>query len=42
MTPVSTCCGAPMRIGGNGKEGTHYLICKKCNQACDVKTKKGK
>ena len=37
MIEVSKCCGAPVTVGGDGT--THYYICSKCQQSCDVKAK---
>jgi hypothetical protein len=34
--PASACCGAPVRLAGGAREGTHYFICAKCSQACSV------
>jgi hypothetical protein len=36
----SDCCNAPIKIGGDDKEGTHYYICTKCDKACDPKEEK--
>jgi hypothetical protein len=30
----SMCCAAPVRVAGEGE--THYHICNKCHDACDV------
>lgn len=34
--PLSECCQAPIKIGGDDKEGTHYYVCTKCDEACDA------
>ena len=30
---VSLCCGASMKVGGEGS--THYFICEECGKVCD-------
>ena len=35
--PLSNCCHAPMTVGGEGT--THYYVCTKCGDACDVATR---
>jgi len=32
---VSSCCNAPVKVGGRGM--THYYVCDKCGKACDGK-----
>lgn len=39
----SSCCGAPVTIGGDdddidgkGLGGTHYFICSECDDSCDT------
>uniref|UniRef100_A0A6M3KWT7 Uncharacterized protein n=1 Tax=viral metagenome TaxID=1070528 RepID=A0A6M3KWT7_9ZZZZ len=32
----SNCCNAPVKVGGEFNEGTHYYICTKCDKPCDV------
>ncbi len=32
----SKCCNATVTIGGDDQEGTHYFICSKCNNPCDL------
>jgi hypothetical protein len=34
-TRISMCCQAPVFVGGDDREGTHYYICEKCNKPCD-------
>ena len=34
MNSVSKCCRAPVTVGGAGS--THYHVCSKCDEACDV------
>lgn len=34
-TRISTCCQAPVFVGGDDKEGTHYYVCEKCSKPCD-------
>lgn len=36
---VSDCCKAPVVVGG--ERTTHYYICTKCGNPCDVEKKKG-
>jgi len=31
---ISKCCKKPVKVGGKGT--THYYVCTKCKQACDV------
>ena len=33
----SKCCDADVSIGGDDEEGTHYYLCCKCGEACDLK-----
>lgn len=32
----SDCHQATVTIGGDGNEGTHYYVCSKCNEPCDL------
>jgi hypothetical protein len=32
----SDCCQATVTIGGDNREGTHYYVCSKCNNICDL------
>ncbi len=32
----SDCCRTSTYIGGDDREGTHYYVCNKCKQICDV------
>jgi len=34
FAPLSLCCNAPVKAGGTGI--THYYICTKCGEACDI------
>jgi hypothetical protein len=36
----SECCLAPMTIGGDDREGTHYFVCTKCGKACNTTIRK--
>lgn len=33
ITAVSSCCGKPMKVGGEGI--THFLVCESCQKPCD-------
>lgn len=33
---LSACCHAPVIVGGDDEEGTHYYVCTKCKDVCDV------
>jgi len=33
---LSNCCNAPIKVDGDDTEGTHYYVCTKCNNPCDV------
>ncbi len=42
--PLSTCCNAPLKIGGNDSEEspegqTHYYVCSKCGKECSAVAK---
>lgn len=37
MADVSTCCGAPVRVGGDEDEGTRYYVCDGCGRPCDAR-----
>ena len=32
----SNCCSAPVIIGGDDSEGTHYYVCTSCKEPCDL------
>lgn len=34
---VSTCCGKPVLVAGDDREGTHYYVCTGCGKPCDAK-----
>lgn len=34
--PLSKCHNAPLTIGGDDHEGTHYYVCSTCNDMCDL------
>lgn len=36
MAKKSKCCNEQIRIEGDNKEGTHYYVCTKCDQPCDI------
>jgi len=33
---ISLYCKAPVKIGGDDEEGTHYYTCTKCDESCDL------
>ena len=38
ITPyLSNCCLLPAFVDGKDEEGTHYFVCSKCGNPCDVK-----
>src|ERR1017187_1120896 len=37
---LSTCCGAPVHVGG-GSGPTHYYVCSRCGKACDTRREPG-
>lgn len=34
--PLSKCCRAAVKVGGDEREGTHYYVCTKCGEPCDA------
>ncbi|MDD4892419.1 MAG: hypothetical protein PHH73_00270 [Candidatus Rickettsiella isopodorum] len=38
----SRCCNADVKIGGDDREGTHYYICTKCGEDCDLRIEEQK
>lgn len=32
----SNCCQAPVTVSGDDTEGTHYYVCSKCKNPCDL------
>ena len=39
---LSNCCLSPAFVAGDDLEGTHYYVCSRCGNPCDIKLIRGK